>query len=109
MKADFQRAYTLYGIVFQHSFITKNFGYFMRTLNIVFLLALCLTPSVYAAGNLISLDQATSKVIQENNGKVLGARTESLEGRTIHIIKILTRDGRIQHIKVDAETGQVLK
>ncbi len=81
----------------------------MRTLNKVFLLALCLTQSVFAVGGIVSLDQATSKVIQQNNGKVLGARTESVEGRVIHVIKILTRDGRIQHIKVDAETGQVLK
>ena len=81
----------------------------MRTLNIVFLLALCLTPSVYSVEGLISLDQATSKVIQQNNGKVLGARTESLEGRVIHVIKILTKDGRIQHIKVDAGTGQISK
>lgn len=81
----------------------------MRTINIVFLLVLCLTSSVYAVGNVISLDQATSKVIQQNNGKVLGARTESLEGRVIHVIKILTKDGRIQHIKVDAKSGQILK
>jgi uncharacterized membrane protein YkoI len=81
----------------------------MRTLNIFFLLALCLTPLAYAVEGVISLDQATSKVIQQNNGKVLGARTESLEGRVIHVIKILTRDGRIQHVKVDAETGQVSK
>ena len=81
----------------------------MRTIKIVFLLVLCLTSSVYAVGNVISLDQATSKVIQQNNGKVLGARTETMEGRVMHVIKILTRDGRIQHIKVDAETGQVLK
>ncbi|MEE9336598.1 MAG: PepSY domain-containing protein [Methylococcaceae bacterium] len=81
----------------------------MRTIKIVFLLVLCLTSSVYAVGNVISLDQATSKVIQQNNGKVLGARTETMEGRVMHVIKILTRDGRIQHIKVDAETGQVSK
>ena len=74
-----------------------------------FLLAFCLIQSVSAGEALISLDQATSKIILQNNGKVLGARTESFEGRVIHIIKILTQDARIQHIKVDAETGEVFK
>jgi uncharacterized membrane protein YkoI len=81
----------------------------MLTFSKVFLLAFCLIQSVSAVEALISLDQATSKIILENDGKVLGARTESFEGRVVHVIKILTQDGRIQHIKVDAETGEIFK
>lgn len=83
----------------------------MRTFINVFLLTFCIAQSVYAENTLafVNLDQATSRVIQQNNGTVLGARTEILEDREIHIIKILTEDGRIQIIKVDAETGKVLK
>lgn len=85
----------------------------MRTFIKVFLLAFYLTQPVFAERAfvfaLLNLDQATSKVIQQISGKVLGARTTSYEGKEIHIIKILTEDGRIQYIKVDAETGRIFK
>ncbi len=83
----------------------------MRTFIKVFLLIFCVAPSVYVENALafVNLDQATSRVIQKNNGTVLGARTEILDDREIHIIKVLTEDGRIQIIKVDAETGKALK
>lgn len=80
----------------------------MRTFTKV-LLTFCLFQVVYAGEAAINLDQATSKIIRQQNGKVLGARTESFEGKVIHVIKILTVDGRIQHIKIDAETGQIFK
>ena len=53
----------------------------------------------------ISLDQATRQVIGNGNYRVLGAQTEIIKGREVHVIKVLTPDGRIQYIKIDAETG----
>ena len=79
----------------------------------IFLLASCLIQTVYAGKevtfSLLSLDQATKKIIEENKSKVLSAKTELIDGKTIHIIKILTSDGRVQFIKVDADSGKMIK
>lgn len=56
----------------------------------------------------VSLDQATKQIIRNQKIRVLGAQTVVIEGREVHIIKILTPDGRIQHLKIDAETGAVI-
>ena len=57
----------------------------------------------------ISLDEATSQILKEGNMRVLGATTEIIDGREVHVIKVLTPDGHIQHYKVDAETGTLIK
>lgn len=54
----------------------------------------------------ITLDQATKEVTKETESKVLSAETKVVNGKNIHVIKILTEKGRIQHIKIDAETGE---
>jgi uncharacterized membrane protein YkoI len=56
----------------------------------------------------VSLDQATHQIIKEQKLTVLGAHTETLDGREIHIIKVLTADGHIRHYRIDAETGNPL-
>ncbi|MBU2571728.1 MAG: PepSY domain-containing protein [Gammaproteobacteria bacterium] len=57
---------------------------------------------------MVSLDEATKQVRQDSKVKVLGAKTESIEDRKVHVIKILTPDGRIQYQRIDAETGRLL-
>ncbi len=57
----------------------------------------------------INLDDAAKKVTQDRNRKLLGAKTETIDGKKIHVIKVLTPDGRIQHYKVDAESGKLIK
>ncbi|PPK64755.1 hypothetical protein B0F88_12413 [Methylobacter tundripaludum] len=56
----------------------------------------------------ISLDEATKQIIEGTYNKVLGAQTEIIDGKEVHIIKVLTPDGRIQYYKIDAETGQLV-
>jgi uncharacterized membrane protein YkoI len=59
----------------------------------------------------ISLDQATKQIIKNNsniNIRVLGAETEIIDGKEVHVIKVLTPDSRIQHYKIDAETGEII-
>lgn len=53
----------------------------------------------------ISLDEATRKILKDTNIRVLGASTEIINGREVHIIKVLTPDGHIRYYKIDAETG----
>jgi uncharacterized membrane protein YkoI len=57
----------------------------------------------------ISLDQATKQIIKnDSNLRVLGADTEIIECKLVHVIKVLTPDGRILHYKIDAETSELI-
>lgn len=56
----------------------------------------------------VTLDQATRQIIGNGGNRVLGAQTIVIDGREVHIIKVLTPDGRIQYFKIDAETGAVI-
>jgi hypothetical protein len=73
------------------------------------LLLITLFETCQAADGLIvarvSLDEATQKIISDGKNRVLGASTEIIDGREVHIIKVLTPDGRILHYKIDAESG----
>jgi hypothetical protein len=73
------------------------------------LLLISLFGTCQAADELIvarvSLDEATQKIISDGKNRVLGASTEIIDGREVHIIKVLTPDGRILHFKIDAESG----
>ncbi|NOQ36334.1 MAG: hypothetical protein GQ569_10630 [Methylococcaceae bacterium] len=57
----------------------------------------------------VTLDEATKTVTKDTENKVLSAKTKTIDDKKIHIIKILTKKGRIQHIKIDAETGKKLE
>lgn len=54
----------------------------------------------------ITLDEATKKITKETQNKVLNAETKTIASKKIHVIKILTDKGRIQHIKIEAKTGK---
>ena len=57
----------------------------------------------------ISLDQATKQIIKNDSSlRVLGAETEIIECKLVHVIKVLTPDGRILHYKVDAENAEII-
>jgi hypothetical protein len=56
----------------------------------------------------VSLDEAIKQVLQTPQIKVLGAKTEMLDGKKFHLIKILTADGHIHYIKIDASSGKVI-
>jgi hypothetical protein len=50
----------------------------------------------------VSLHEATQKILGDGNKRVLGATTVVINGREVHIIKVLTPDGRILHYKTGA-------
>jgi len=56
----------------------------------------------------ISLDEAVAKARRHNEGKVLSAETIRVDGRKVHRIKILTKDGRVKRTRIDARTGNKL-
>lgn len=79
--------------------------------NFIAVIALLLSTSCYAGYNglaYVTLDEATKQIIEGTYNKVLGALTERIDGKEVHIIKVLTPDGHIQYYKIDAETGQLI-
>lgn len=81
----------------------------MRPIVIIVALALMLSEICFAEPALlltrVSLDQATHQIIKNSNFRVLGAFTVVIDGKEVHIIKVLTPDGHIRHYRIDAETG----
>jgi uncharacterized membrane protein YkoI len=70
------------------------------------LLCLLLAATVTAADRRKSLDQAVSEARERYNGRVLSAETQRRDGRESHRIRILTDDGRVKRLNIDAESGR---
>ena len=66
-----------------------------------------ITPS-QEISEAISLDMAANQLTKDEQNRVLGAETEQIDDKSIHIIKVLTHQGHVRHFKFDAETGQLL-
>jgi len=85
----------------------------MQTFIKVFLLLICVSQLVYARTavvfSVLSLDQVAKRVIANNKGKVLDAKTAVVKGKKVHIIKVLTTDGRVQYLKIEAATGKTIR
>jgi uncharacterized membrane protein YkoI len=62
--------------------------------------------SASSEGRGISLDEAVSRARRQSDGKILSAETVRVDGRRVHRIKILTRDGRVTRMEIDADTGR---
>ena len=59
-----------------------------------------------AANGGVSLDEAVSRVRRQGNGKILSAETVRVDGRPVHRIKVLTQDGRVKRLLIDAQSGR---
>lgn len=57
---------------------------------------------------LVSLEDVIKQVMQDPKNKILTAKTELVDGKKVHVIKVLTPTGHIQYIKIDATTGKNL-
>lgn len=57
----------------------------------------------------IDLNQATKQVIDtDSNLRVLGAETDVIDGKKVHVIKVLTPHSRVQHYVVDADSSEII-
>ena len=54
----------------------------------------------------ISLDEAVSRARRQSDDKILSAETVRVDGRRVHRIKVLTSQGRVKHVQIDADTGR---
>ena len=55
-----------------------------------------------------SLDGTVSRLRERTGGRVLSAETRQLDGRATHFVRILTPDGKVRRIRVDARSGRRL-
>jgi len=58
----------------------------------------------------ISLDAAVNTVRnQYADGKILKTTEERTEAGKVYVIKLITADSRVIHIRVDAQSGRIIK
>ena len=82
----------------------------MKRRYIVLLTVLMLGISAQAeADRRTSLEEAVSEARGRHPGRVLSAETDRRGGRESHRIRILTRDGRVKRLDMDAESGRFQK
>lgn len=54
----------------------------------------------------ISLDQAIAMAEQRHNARVVRASTTETDGRQYHVLRLLSQEGRVWTVRIDAVTGQ---
>ena len=65
------------------------------------------TPFVIAQDRNVTLDEAVNLVRRKVGGKVIRSETVSRDGNKTHMIRVLTKDGRMRTCQVDARTGRL--
>jgi uncharacterized membrane protein YkoI len=63
-------------------------------------------PPAHSERQGISLDEAVARVRRQTDGKILSAETVRVDGRQVHRIKVLTPNGRVTRMDIDADTGR---
>jgi len=63
-------------------------------------------PIVLAKSEM-SLDAAVAMVRERFGGKVISASTSNRGGKKVHVIKVLSDEGRVRTVRVDAQTGRI--
>jgi uncharacterized membrane protein YkoI len=63
---------------------------------------MALLTTVFVSGSAwaITLEEAARKVAKEYDARVLSAKTVTREGRRVHEIRIVTKDGTVQTVRV---------
>ena len=56
----------------------------------------------------VTLDEAVESVRNQQNGRVLSAKTQKRNGGSVHVIKLLRKDGRVKQLRIDGASGQRL-
>lgn len=56
----------------------------------------------------VSLDQVISQVEKRYKARVVRADQQHVGGRLVYVLRLLSDDGRVSTVRVDAETGGVI-
>lgn len=68
--------------------------------------ALAFVAPVAAAS--VSMEQAVKLAEQRYKAKVVRAETQSTDGRTVYVLRMLNESGHVWIVRVDASSGAVL-
>jgi uncharacterized membrane protein YkoI len=55
----------------------------------------------------ISQDEAVRRAERRFNARVVKAETRTVDGRKVHVLRLVSDDGRVFTVRVDAETGNM--
>jgi uncharacterized membrane protein YkoI len=55
----------------------------------------------------ISLDQAVSRAEQQYRARVVRTEVQDEDGRRVYVLKLLSDDGRVFTVRIDAATGRM--
>jgi predicted phosphatase len=87
----------------------RRFMLKFRVLALFLALALYVAPSlahdvriILAEAKFISLDQAVKRVKVKQHAKVLSAKTVQIDGDAVHVVKVLTKAGRVKKIRINS-------
>lgn len=69
------------------------------------LIAIVLAATLVASAWAITLEEAARQVASQYDARVVSAHTVERDGRRIHVIRIVTRDGVVRTVRVPAEEG----
>ena len=63
------------------------------------------TPEILRDG--ISLDEAVRRAEAQYNAKVVRTEVQDEDGRKVYVLKLLSEDGRVITVRIDAATGRM--
>lgn len=72
------------------------------------LLLLLLAGNAFARGD-VSLDEAVESARSRTGGRVISAETQEWDGKQVHHIRLLTKEGKVKRIRIDSKSGRRLK
>jgi uncharacterized membrane protein YkoI len=55
----------------------------------------------------ISLDEAVSRAERQYRARVVRTDVQDEDGRTVYVLKLLSEDGRVFTVRIDAATGRM--
>lgn len=55
----------------------------------------------------LTLDEAVARVERKYDARAVRAEAKTQDGRTVYRIRLLSGDGRVFEVRVDAETGDI--
>ncbi|MBT2969361.1 MAG: hypothetical protein B6D72_11580 [gamma proteobacterium symbiont of Ctena orbiculata] len=79
--------------------------YRTQLLSKLLICTLLLIPSLSARAD-ISLDQAVEQAKQRLGGRVISAETRERDGKRVHNVRILTNEGKVRRLRINAEGGR---
>lgn len=65
-------------------------------------------PAAQPAQRGISIDQAIRMAEHHFDARVVRAETHKVNGRTVYVLRLLDRSGRVFTVRVDAASGRIL-